>query len=197
MQARWWSRRMCTHLLLWELQNHNSLLNNRQQEKIPHLQGQRSSPCKMVGGLPQDWGNRLLEGTKKNLCAPGARSKEQWPHKRLTQTFLWVSRSLQWRHWSVVACHRLRGMGPFEGGHHYLHYLHRSLVTGQQQGGTQLRPSTENWIRDLLSFPPPIRTRPSFPHSQSLQLGSFHKPLKPLILIPQRADRMKTTITEN
>ena len=40
----------------------------------------------------------------------------------------------------------------------------------------------------------PIRTRPSFPHSQSLPSGSFHKPL---ILIPQREDRMKTTIREN
>ena len=40
----------------------------------------------------------------------------------------------------------------------------------------------------------PIRTRPRFPHSQSLTSGSFHKPL---ILIHQRADRMKTTITEN
>ena len=34
-------------------------------------------------------------------------------------------------------------------------------------------------------------TRPSFPFSQSLPSGSFHKPL---ILILQRADRMKTTI---
>ena len=34
---------------------------------------------------------------------------------------------------------------------------------------------------------PPIRTRPSFPLSQSLPSGSFH----------QRADRPKTTITEN
>ena len=36
---------------------------------------------------------------------------------------------------------------------------------------------------------PPIRTRPSFPHSQSLPSGSFHKPL---ILLHQRADRMKS-----
>ena len=40
----------------------------------------------------------------------------------------------------------------------------------------------------------PIRTRPTFPHSQSLPSGSFHKPLIP---IPQRAERMKTTITGN
>ena len=34
--------------------------------------------------------------------------------------------------------------------------------------GTQPRPSTENWIKDLLSMAPPIRTRSSFPLSQSL-----------------------------
>ena len=52
-----WSRRTCTHLLLWELQNYNSLLNNHWQEnvgsnqkKIPHVQGQRRSPSNMVGG---------------------------------------------------------------------------------------------------------------------------------------------------
>ena len=38
----------------------------------------------------------------------------------------------------------------------------------KQQEGTQPQPSTENWIKDLLSMAPPIRTRPSFPHSQSL-----------------------------
>ena len=37
-----------------------------------------------------------------------------------------------------------------------------------------------------------IRARPRFPHSQSLPSGSFHKPL---ILIHQRTDRMKTTVT--
>ena len=57
--------------------------------------------------------------------------------------------------------------------------------------GTQLHPSTENWIEDFLSMALPIRTRPSFPLSQSLPSGSFHKPLH------QRADRLKTTITEN
>ena len=54
--------------------------------------------------------------------------------------------------------------------------------------GTQLHPSTENWIKDLLSMAPPIRTRPSFPLSQSLPSGRFHKPL---ILLHQRADRLK------
>ena len=52
---------------------------------------------------------------------------------------------------------------------------------------TQLHPSTENWIKDLLSTVPFIRTRPSFPLSQSLPAGSFHKPI---ILLHQRADRV-------
>ena len=60
--------------------------------------------------------------------------------------------------------------------------------------GTQPHPSTENWIKDLLNMALPIRTRPSFPHSQSFPPGSFNKPF---ILIHQRADRMKATITGN
>ena len=69
---------------------------------------------------------------------------------------------------------------------------------GQQFGlrpnkrkGTQTHPSTKNWIKDLRSMAPPIRIRPSFPHNQSLPSGSFKKPL---ILIHQRADRIKTKI---
>ena len=64
----------------------------------------------------------------------------------------------------------------------------------KQQGGNRLHPSTETWTKDLPSITLPIKTRPGFPHSQSLPSGSFHKPL---ILLHQRADRLKTTITEN
>ena len=48
------------------------------------------------------------------------------------------SRSVWWKHMSVVAYYRVGGtkctsacMGPFEGGCHYLHYLHHSLTSGQ------------------------------------------------------------------
>ena len=47
---------------------------------------------------------QLLKGTNKTLCIPGPRRKEQWPHKRLTQTCLWMFRSLQERSGLVVAC---------------------------------------------------------------------------------------------
>ena len=113
--------------------------------------------------------NRLLEGTNKTLCAPGPRRKEQGPHKRLTQTCLCVSRSLA-EGGSAVTCCRVGGtecssacIGLFGGGHHFLHYLHHSFVSGQTTGQTQPQPSTENWIKDLPSMALPIRTRPSFP----------------------------------
>ena len=54
--------------------------------------------------------------------------------------------------------------------------------------GTQLHPSTENWIKDLLSMAPPIRTRPSIPFSQSIPSGNFHRPL---ILLHRRTERLK------
>ena len=38
---------------------------------------------------------------------------------------------------------------------------------------TQPYPSTENWTKDLMSMAPPIRTRPTLPHRQSLPSGSF------------------------
>ena len=60
--------------------------------------------------------------------------------------------------------------------------------------GTQPHPLTQNWVKDLLSMALPIRTRPNFPLSQILPSGSFHKPL---ILLHQRADRLKATTTEN
>ena len=95
--------------------------------------------------LKSDWLYYLQPKIEKlytvTLCTPGPRRKEQGPHKRLTQTCPWVSRSLRWRHGSTVACCKVRDtdrgmacMGPCEGGHHYLHYLHHSLTSGQTTG---------------------------------------------------------------
>ena len=62
----------------------------------------------MTTELPQYWGNRLLEGTNKTLCAPGPRRKRA-VQKRLTQTCLSVFRSLWWRCGSALACFRVGG----------------------------------------------------------------------------------------
>ena len=59
---------------------------------------------------------------------------------------------------------------------------------------TQPHPSTENWIQDLLNMAPSIRARLNFPLGQSLPPGSF---CKPLILLHQGADRLKTTFKGN
>ena len=87
-------------------------------------------------------GKQTLGGHKQNLvCAPGARRKKQCPNKRLSQTCLWVSRSLWQKHGSTVACYRVRGTeynsactNPFEGGCHCLHYPYHNLASGQTTG---------------------------------------------------------------
>ena len=145
--------------------------------------------------------NRFLEGTNKTLCTPGPRRKEQWSHKRLTQTCLWVSKSFWRRCGLVVACFRVRDtkcnsmcLGPFEGGSCYIHYLHHSLVSGQTTG-RESSPTHQQKIglKVYWAWPCP-QEQDSFPRSQSFPSGSFHKPL---ILIHQREDRRKTTVTEN
>ena len=139
-----------------------------------------------------------LGGHKQNLWAPGPRRKEEWPHKILSQTFLWVYQNLWRRCGLTVACHWVRGteqnslgISPLEGGCLYCHYHCHSLARPNYREGTQPHRSAENWIKDLLSIAPPIRTRPRFPHNQSLPAGSFHKSL---ILIHQRADRMESPL---
>ena len=91
--------------------------------------------------LPQDWGNRLLEGTNKTLCALGARRKGQRSHKRLIQACPLVSGSLWQRRGSTMACHSIRdtesnsaGISHFEGSLHYRHYPYHNLTSSQTTG---------------------------------------------------------------
>ena len=71
-------------------------------------------------------------------------------------------------------------MGPSEGGHHYLHCLHHSLASGQ---ATRREHSPDHQqqigLKQIgLNMVPPIRTRPSFPLSQSLPSASYPFPLE-------------------
>ena len=120
---------------------------NRLVYGISPLEADPINPTIELPEFTQSWGNRLSESTNRTLCTQGPRRKEQWPHKRLAQTCPWVSRSLWWRCGSVVVCCRVGGtecssacMGPFEGGRHYLHYLHHSLASGKQQWGNTVPP---------------------------------------------------------
>ena len=143
-------------------------------------------------------GKQTLGGTNRTLCS-GPRRKEQWPHRRLTQTCPecpGVSSGGSGQRWPAA------GWGVLSMAVHArdllkevaILFITSTTVGSNNRERTQPCPSTENWIKDLLSMAPPIRTRPSFPLSQSLPLGSFHKLLN---LIHHGADRMKTTITEN
>ena len=134
----------------------------------------------MVSGLITLWQIERKPGISDRfyilrlLCTLGPRRKEQWPHKRLTQTCPWVSRSLRQRRGSAVACCRGRGtecssacLGPFEGVS--IIFINSTIVSPQvkQQGRSTAPPINGNWIKDLLNMALPMRTRPSFPFSQS------------------------------
>ena len=72
--------------------------------------------------------------------------------------------------------------------------LYREAWRAAIHGVTKSRTQLSNWTELNWTMAPPIRTRPSMPLSQSIPSGSFHKPL---ILLHQRADRLKATTTEN
>ena len=112
-----------------------------------------------------------------------------------------LTHRIQQRYGLAVVCSRVRGTDFGSACKELLKevaiiFIASTIVWSQVNNweGIHLQPSTENWIKDLLSMTPPIRTRFSFPLSQSHPSGSFHKPLT---LIHQRADRMKTTLTES
>ena len=78
-------------------------------------------------------------------------------------------------HSSVLAW-RIPGKGEPGGlsslGSHRVKHDRSDLAAAaaNNKEGTQLHLTTENWIKDLLSIPSPIRTRPSF-----LIVSLFHR----------------------
>ena len=182
------------------------LLNNHQQEtveshqkKISHVQEQRSRPNKTV------WGAKLCLEPNPIPARDAQRAQTQpCVHQDPGQ---WSSGPTRDRARLAYECPGVSvDSGLPQGQGYWIQGLAEVLwkedaitptVVGLQAKpweGTQYHSSTENWIKDLLSMAPSIRTRPRFPHSQSLPSGSFNNPLT---LLHQRADRMKTTITEN
>ena len=107
--TRWQSSRMCTHLLLQELQKYNSLLNNCQLEnvgshqKIPHVQGQRRSTSKMVGGVKS-----YLESNPIPTRDAWSAQTKSCPHLDPIETEF---KYLLLRYGPEVACCRGRGSG--------------------------------------------------------------------------------------
>ena len=131
--ARWQSRRMDAHLLLGELHNYNSLLNNHRREnvgshqkKISHVQGQRRSCSKMVGGVKSRVESNPIPARDSWTAQTKCCAYQETP-QRLSQTCLWVFECLTWRHRPAVAQRRDRGsrcsrpgygISPLGGGHY-------------------------------------------------------------------------------
>ena len=117
-------------------------------------------------------------------------------------TFLVLfSRSLWLRQGLEVACCTARVtecssacMGPVEGG--AIIFITYTIVWPQvkKQGGNTAPSINRKLDLRFTEHGPAIRAGSSFPLSQSFPSGNFHKPL---ILLHQRAEGMKTTITEN
>ena len=118
--TRWQTRMTCAQLLR-ELQNYNLLLNNRLQEnvgfhhkKIPHVQGQRKSPSKMVGGVKSHLESNPIPTRdtwrdQTNLV----HTRTQRPHRYWTRT---VFECLLQRYGSTVACHRVGSLSEADLG---------------------------------------------------------------------------------
>ena len=86
------------------------------------------NPTIELSELTQDWGNRLLDGTNRTLCAQGPRSKEQCPPQENDPDFpisVQESPAEAWVGGGLLQGQGTEGssacLGPFEGGHHYLH----------------------------------------------------------------------------
>ena len=97
------------HLLLGKLENYNSRLNNCRQEnvgshqkKIAHIQGQRRSSSKMVGGAKSHLESNPIP-TRDIQRAQTKPSMQQENPQRLSQTWLWVFACLLWKYGSAVA----------------------------------------------------------------------------------------------
>jgi len=118
-------------------------------------------------------GKQTLGGHKQNLVRTGSQEKGAVTPQRLTQTCLWVSRSLRWRRGSAVACCRVgdtewgsAATGAFERGCHFLHYLHHNLVSGQTR---EQSPAHQQKIELKIywAWPHPPEQNPVSPQSVS------------------------------
>ena len=155
----------------------------------------------MTWGTRTGLWNRLLEGTNRTLCTrtqeKGAVPPQETDPDLPVSVQEFSSGSVGW--WWPAA-----GWGALSGAVHAwdvlkevtIMFITSTIVRPQVNNKevTQIHPSTKTWIKDFLSMAPLISSRASFPLSQFLPSGSFHKPL---MLLHQRADRLKTTITEN
>ena len=134
----------------------------------------------------------LLEGTHKVVCTSGPKGKEQWPHKRLNQTYLLVWEGLLQRWGVAVANHRDKDTGSRSSGKYSLAWAllesaisptkeriasNAGLPQAKQPTGREPSPTHQQAIRLQFYWALPSRATSNCTHHQSLPSGSLHKPL--------------------
>ena len=147
---RWWSRRTCTHPLLWELQNYNLAAEQPSTgecwipPKLSHFHGQRRSPKTVQGVKSCLYSNPILASDARRAQRKSCVHKEN--PQGLSQTCFCVFECLLQRYVSAMAWHRDRGsecsrpgcgISPFRGGHRSQN-LHRTGETDSQRAQTKL-----------------------------------------------------------
>ena len=135
----------------------------------------------------------VFEGTHKVVCASGPRGKEQWPHRRLNQTYLLVLEGLLKRRGIAVAHHGDKDTGSRSSGEYSLAWaLPVSSISptkepvassaaspqAKKPTGRELSLTYQQTSRLKFYWALPTRGTPSSTHHQSLPSGSSHKPLR-------------------
>ena len=133
-ETRWWTRRMCTHLLLQELQNHNLILNNHPQDTVgSHEKKKKTNTHPRVKEKPQqdsrsveimlgivNYKLALTKSIASNWTTMAFAHQDPEAPQRLSQSCLWGFECLLRRHESPVTCHGDRGSGCSRPGSHSL-----------------------------------------------------------------------------
>ena len=113
---RWQSKRIWAHLLLWELQNNNSLLNMHwqdnvgcHQKKILHIQGQMKTHSKMIIGAKSFLESNPIptRDTQRAQTNP-VHTRTPRPCRGWART---VYECLLWKYESAEACQRAGALG--------------------------------------------------------------------------------------
>ena len=85
-------------------------------KKITHVQGQRRSPRKMVGGAKLHLESNPIPARDAQRAQTKPCAHQETP-QRLSQTSLWVFECPLQRYESAVICHRSRGSGCSRPGY--------------------------------------------------------------------------------
>ena len=155
--------------------------SSHQVAKVLELVSASELPMNIQGRFPLGM-TSMISLLSKGLSRIFSNTTVQKHQFFITQPSAARSGALSW----FSAC-----TGSFEGGCHYLHYLHYSFVSGQTTGRNTALPINRKLGWRSTEHSPTNQNKTQFPPQSVSLSGSFQKPL-----IHQREDRRKTTITD-